>query len=612
MKLKKSLSTLDLFCVATGAMISSGLFILPGLAFARAGPSVILSYLLAAILCIPTLMSKAELTTAMPKAGGDYFYIMRGFGPLLGTIAGFSAWFSLSLKGAFALLGMSAYLSIVSSIPLNIIAFWLCIFFVFLNLIGIKEAGRLQVGLVIFLLGILLAYIVFGSSAINVKNFSPFLPKGMMGVISTASFVFISYGGLTKVVALAEEVRDPGRSIPLAAMLSLLVTSIVYALVIFVTIGVMQPESLRSTITPISDAAFVFAGSPFKILIGIAAFLAFISTANSAIMTASRYPLGMSRDKLFPDIFQKISSRFGTPYISIIFTGIFMICAVLFLKLDILVKIASSILILLFISANATLILFRESKLLSYRPKFYSPFYPYLQVLGIMGGILLLIEMGTLIIFLTGIFIFLAILWYKNYVQDKVNRDSALVYLLEKLVAKDKELTSDNILVELKDIVLERDGMLKDEFHRLIEEAEVLDMGGPHEMEYFFFKISDVLGKKLNIDPQYLTNEFIRREKASSTVISKGLAIPHIVIEGKNVFKILLVRSKIGIIFPNDKVIHIIFVLVGSSDVRNLHLRALSAIAQITQEPSFYDKWFKATSRDELKNIILLAQRIRF
>lgn len=89
--LRRELNLLDVFCVATGAMISSGLFILPGLAFSRAGPAVVLSYILAGVFCIPALLSKAELTTAMPKAGGDYFYIMRGFGPLLGTVAGFIA-----------------------------------------------------------------------------------------------------------------------------------------------------------------------------------------------------------------------------------------------------------------------------------------------------------------------------------------------------------------------------------------------------------------------------------------------------------------------------------------------------------------------------------------
>ena len=611
MKLKKTLTVLDLFCIASGAMISSGLFILPGLAFASAGPSVILSYLLAGVLCIPTIMSKAELTTAMPKAGGDYFYIMRGFGPLLGTIAGFSAWFSLSLKGAFALLGMGAYMSIFTDMPLHIIAFWLCIVFVILNLMGVKEAGRLQVALVLGLLGILLAYVAFGSRSLNTNNFSPFFSRGMTGMVSTASFIFISYGGLTKVAALAEEVKNPGRTIPLALILSLVLTSVVYGLVIFVTVGNIQPGNLAVSLTPISDGAAIIGGNSFKILIGIAAFLAFISTANAAMMTASRYPLGMSRDEIFPNIFQKISSRFKTPYISILFTGIFMICAILFIKLDVLVKVASSLLILLFISANATLILFRESKLLSYRPKFYSPFYPYLQIIGILGGIFLLAEMGGFIIFLTAIFILLSIIWYKSYVQDRISRDSALVHLLEKLVAKDKQLTSDNILVELKDIVLERDEVSKDMFHKLIEKAEVLDFEGPHDMEYFFEHAANILGRELKVDPKILLKELIEREKSSSTVISKGLAIPHIVIEGKKTFKILLVRAKTGVIFPKDQVVHVLFVLVGSPDERNLHLKVLSAIAQITQDEKFFDKWFHAEGKDDLKNIILLAERKR-
>jgi len=210
--LKRELGLLDVFSVATGAMISSGLFILPGLAFSKAGPAVILSYILAGVLCIPTLLSKAELITAMPKAGGDYFYIMRGFGPLLGTVAGFSSWFSLSLKGAFALVGMGAYLSIITDIPLNIIAMLCCLLFIVLNLVGVREAGRCQALLVIGLLGILLVYIIWGVRAVNPVNFSPFFAKGMGSVFATASFVFISYGGLTKVAALAEETENPGRN----------------------------------------------------------------------------------------------------------------------------------------------------------------------------------------------------------------------------------------------------------------------------------------------------------------------------------------------------------------------------------------------------------------
>ena len=609
--LKKELTLLDIFCVATGAMISSGLFILPGLAFAKAGPAMILSYILAGILCIPTLLSKAELITAMPKAGGDYFYIMRGFGPLFGTVAGFSSWCSLSLKGAFALVGMGAYLSIITNIPLNIIALICCLFFIALNLIGVKEAGRFQVFLVLGLLGILIGYVLWGAKAVSPSNFSPFFSKGLGPVFATASFVFISYGGLTKVAALAEETKNPGRNLPLGMILSIIATSILYALVIFVTIGVLNPESLKLTLTPISDGAGIFGGNVFKMIISIGAFLAFISTANSGIMTASRYPLGMSRDRLLPGGFQKISSKFKTPYISILFTGAFMISAILFLRLELLVKIASSILILLYIFANLTVILFRESKILSYRPKFRAPFYPYLQILGISGGIFLLIEMGTFVVFLTSIFLLLGCIWYKVYVQKRASQDSALIYVLERLVAKDKELASDNLLIELKDIVVQRDEVMEDRFHKLIEESRVLDIGQPIKMEDFFKEATGILGEELNLSPQELHKKFLEREKESSTVLRKALAIPHIIIEGEDIFKILLVRAKTGIIFPDDKLVHIMFVLVGSVDMRNLHLKVLAAIAQITQDPEFDKKWFEANSKEDLKNIVLLAERRR-
>ncbi|MBU4123682.1 APC family permease, partial [bacterium] len=468
-KLKKEISLLGIFCVATGAMISSGLFILPGMAFAMAGPAVVLSYIIAGIFCLPTLFSMAELTTAMPKAGGDYFYIMRGFGPLLGTVAGFSTWFSLSLKGAFALIGMAAYLSAFTHMPLNVIALLCCLFFVILNLLGLKEAVRFQILLVVGLLLILLVYAVWGHTIVNPLNYKPFFSGGLNSVFTTASFVFISYGGLTTVMALAEETKNPGRNLPLGMILSLTAAIFFYAAVVYITIGVLNPENLRGSLTPISDGAGVLGGDFLKIIIGAAAFLAFISTANSGIMTASRYPLGMSRDKLLPPLFRKISSRFKTPYVSILFTGLFMCAAILFLRLELLVKVASSVLLLLYITSNLTLILFRESKILSYRPKFKTPFYPYMPIFGILGSIFLLIEMGTFIVFLTFCFLLLGFFWYRIYGKKRASRDSALIYVLERLIVRDKEFASDNLLTELKDIVIQRDELIKDRFHELIE-----------------------------------------------------------------------------------------------------------------------------------------------
>ena len=192
-KLKKELNLLNVFCIASGAMISSGIFILPGLAHARAGPAVVISYLLAGILAAIGVLNKAELVTALPKAGGTYFHVSRSMGPVVGTVEGLITWFSLSLKSAFALVGMAAFARILIDLNLHIIALILCIVFLIINLIGIKEAGRIQVILVAGLLGLMLLYIVRGLPAINIHNFEPFAPNGVGAIFSTAGFVFVSW-----------------------------------------------------------------------------------------------------------------------------------------------------------------------------------------------------------------------------------------------------------------------------------------------------------------------------------------------------------------------------------------------------------------------------------
>jgi basic amino acid/polyamine antiporter, APA family len=155
-------------------MISSGLFVLPGLAHAHAGPAVIFSYFLAGLLAMTGMFSIAELTTAMPKAGGDYFFITRGLGPATGTVAGLLSWFSLSMKSAFALVGMSAFTIIFIDLDIRLISVIFCILFTILNITGVKKAGTFQIILVTGLLLILIIYIIKGVPAVSSKNFFTF------------------------------------------------------------------------------------------------------------------------------------------------------------------------------------------------------------------------------------------------------------------------------------------------------------------------------------------------------------------------------------------------------------------------------------------------------
>ena len=603
---------ISVFSIATGAMISSGIFILPGLAYARAGPAVVVSYFIAALLALTGMLSQAELVSAMPKAGGTYFYVSRTLGPAVGAVDGFITWFSLSLKSAFALVGMAAFTRLVVDIDIHIVAVSLCFLFVIINILGIKEAGRFQVGLLGALLALMVLYVVRGLPAVDVQHFSPFAPHGLAGVFSTAGIVFISYGGLLKVASVAEEVKDPGRVIPLGMILSLLVVSILYTLVVFVTSGVLGGGELDNSLTPISDGAAVIMGSGGKIALSIAAILAFVSTANAGIMAASRYPIALSRDGLLPEFLSRINTRFKTPHVSILITGAFIIAS-LFLKLEILVKAASSVLILTFVFSCLSVIILRESHLQNYQPRFRAPLYPWIQIAGIIGFSFLIFEMGKEALLASSILVASGLFVYWFYGRIRINKEYALLHLAERITAK--ELSSGSLETELKEIIRERDNVVKDRLDHIIEDCPILDIDKSMPVEEFYKLVADLLADSCIgrcLPSSDLLDLLTLREKDSSTVIVPGLAIPHIVVDGEHAFDILLARCREGIIFAEDiPPVHAAFVLAGTRDERNFHLRVLAAIAQLALDPHFENKWMRAKNKEALRDIVLLGERKR-
>ena len=166
MPLERKLGFWEVFCIAAGGMISSGLFVLPGLAFAEAGPAMILAYALAGVLVIPAVLAKAELGTAMPRSGGSYLYIERSMGALPGTLAGMSDWLSIALKSAFALIGIGAFAKLVwpghPAWAVKAAAAGLCLVFCVLNALSVKAAGRAQVVMVAGLLAVLAGFVAVG------------------------------------------------------------------------------------------------------------------------------------------------------------------------------------------------------------------------------------------------------------------------------------------------------------------------------------------------------------------------------------------------------------------------------------------------------------------
>ena len=429
-----------------------------------------------------------------------------------------------------------------------------------------------------------------------------------MIIIATAAFVFVSFGGLANVSGINGEISNPKKNIPLALISSILVVGILYTLVLFITVGIMPAAQLSHSLTPIQDTALISGGRAGFYILTAAAVLAFLTTANAGIMTASRYPLALSRDKFVPLILGKVNKRFNTPIISLVLTGIF-IAASLLMDLNTLAEVASTVLLAMYILINLAVVVLRMSKIQNYRPTFITPLYPWTQLLSIVLFIFLLCYMEPHAIIIGIVLVLSGMIFYFIYAKKTTSR-YALLHLVEDLT--NKKLTSAHLEKELKDIIHERDNVIKDDFDDLIENAPVLDVEGPINLNDFFHIITNELKNHVKIDRDILFQLFVEREDSSSTVLLPSIAIPHIVVEEDNCFTLLLARCKKGIRFSSEHPdVKAVVALIGSKNKRNMHLRTLAAIAQIIQDKNFDTHWKKAGSLHNLKDIFLLAERRR-
>jgi basic amino acid/polyamine antiporter, APA family len=610
MKLKKGLGFFDVFSIATGAMISSGIFILPGLAFAKTGSAVFISYFLAGVLALIGIFSIIELSTAMPKAGGDYYFINRSLGPFIGTVSGFLSWFALSLKSAFAIFGISEIIFITTGFPTHISSVVICIFFVVLNSVGVKEAAKFQVALVSSLLILMVLYIVFGFSEINTSHFYPFAPKGINPILITAGFIFISFGGLLKVSSVSEEVKNPKKNIPLGMIVSVIAVTIIYTLMLIVTVGVLPAASFSNSLTPIADTAKIIIGMPGFIIISIAALLAFITTANAGIMSASRYPLALSRDNLLPKVFSKVSKKHKTPMLSISLTGLFIILA-LQLPLEMLIKAASVVILTAYVLTNLAVVILRESKLKNYKPSFKSPLYPWLQIFGIIIFSFFIVDLGLEAIEISGMFLLIGIGFYLFYGRKKYAGEYALLHLMKRIT--DHRLTDHMLESEFRDILCDRDNIEPDKFDVLAKTAKILDLEGPIDSEKLFELVSEEIAEKIQKDKAEIFSLLKSRQEECNTAISPFIAIPHIIVDGSDHFFLMLIRCKEGIKFTSkENSVKAVFVFVGTKEDRAFHLKTLAAIATLVQQKDFEDKWLNAENTHYLRDMVLLSKRLRF
>jgi len=429
-QLDRKLGFWSVFSISVGAMLGSGIFVLPGLAAGIAGPWVSLAYLLAGFMVLPAVLSKAELATAMPVAGGTYVYVDRAMGPWIGTITGIGTWASLSAKTAFALVGLGAYLTLfadpalVKPVSLVVLAG-----LVFINIRGVSKASTLQTIIVAICLFALAVFGAWGSMTYAPATFDEPFPTGAEGIFAGAAFVFVAYAGVTKICSLAEEIHHPSRNIPRGMLAAHISVMVIYALVAWVIVGNTDPEALAASETPVALAADGIGGPTFMAIMAVISILGLISMSNAGVLSSSRYPFAMGRDFLLPSWTNHLHPKYSTPVPAILLTGAFLFLLVFFLPVVKLAKLASGFKIVVFALVNLSLILLRESHASWYKPTFRAPLYPWLQIVGIIGGLVLLATLGFFAVSgVLGVTV-IGTIWYFAYVRKRVGRKSAFAHL---------------------------------------------------------------------------------------------------------------------------------------------------------------------------------------
>ncbi|MCB0838430.1 MAG: amino acid permease, partial [Bacteroidetes bacterium] len=402
------------------------IFVLPGLAAAKTGPSVWLAYVLAGVCVLPAALSKSELATAMPSSGGTYIYIERTFGPIFGTIAGFGLWLSLLLKSSFALVGFGAYLLVLTDVPLKPTSLALLGVIILLNVLGAKKVGKVQIFVVSSSLIGLAAILFSGLIQVDPANLEPAFTQGSSGFLLATGFVFVSYAGVTKVAAIAGEVINPGRNLPRGMILALILISIVYGFIVFALVGNVPVSQLETDLHPIYTLAETLGGKIAGIGAAILGVVTLTSMANSGVLAASRFPFAMSRDKLLPPILKRLHQQFMTPVVSIFLTGLVMALAIIFLEVEGIAKLASAFMVMMFISVNGAVIVLRETAVQWYKPEYNSPLYPWMQLFGIISGIILLILLGGLALVGAIVIIFLGLIMFFLYGKNASSRKGVL------------------------------------------------------------------------------------------------------------------------------------------------------------------------------------------
>nr|WP_106781915.1 amino acid permease [Lysinibacillus timonensis] len=411
-QLPKTLGAFDLVMLGVGAIVGTGIFLLPGtVAATHSGPAIIFSFIIASIVCALAGMCYSEFSSSVPVTGSAYTYSYIVFGELIAWIVGWALVLEYGLAVASVATGWSSYFvnlleGLNISIPtalagpfdpangtfINLPAIFIVLAIAFLLTLGVKESTKINKIMVFVKVGVILLFVFVGVFYVKPTNWQPFMPFGFDGVLSGAALVFFAYLGFDAVSSAAEEVKNPQRNLPIGIIGSLLICTLLYVSVSLVLTGIVPYTGLNVS-DPVSFALEMVNQNWISGIISLGAVVGMMTVILVMIFGGTRLLYALGRDGLLPKVMHEVDKKRKTPIKNTwIFATLVAFCAG-FIPLGQLAELVNMGTLIAFSVVSIAIIFLRRNKNLP-QNGFKVPLYPVIPILSFVSCIFLLSQLS--------------------------------------------------------------------------------------------------------------------------------------------------------------------------------------------------------------------------
>ncbi|WP_279089160.1 amino acid permease [Bartonella apis] len=453
-KLIPTLSWHHLVALGVGGIVGTGIYTLIGIGADRAGPAVLLSFVIAGVICACAAFAYAELATLIPLAGGAYTYSYAALGELIAWIVGWSLILEYSLVVSTVAVGWSAYATgFLHGIGIHL-PFWLtagynsvdpatqlhglvnlpAVFIVFviagMLIIGTKASATLNLFLVLIKIAALVLFIIVTLPHFNIENLHPFMPNGFSkvmspdgverGVMAAAAIIFFAFYGFDTIATAAEETKQPRRDLSIGIVGSLIVCIIIYVLVGLGAVGALHYTAFSHSEEPLAHILRSLNSNSIAGIIGIAAVVALPTVLLAFFYGQTRIFFVMGRDGTLPGFLSRVSAKTGTPVTTTIFTAIIIAAIAGLFRLDEIAALANAGTLVAFTSVGICLVVLRKTAADIPR-KFKTPFVWIVGPVSAIGCIYLFFSLPSKTQFYFLLWNLIGIVFYFCYGYRKSN-----------------------------------------------------------------------------------------------------------------------------------------------------------------------------------------------